>query len=514
MDTTDTLTQPMPIRRDSVRVATLLGLVALADFLIFGYAPGINLFLFALAVCIGILLSARRPPSPSKAALLLGFLALASAPLLEAPSLIGVALCLGALMSVALVSARLMPRRLTAVPLVFVRFALIIPLRLAESISKYLAMPGRRFSFTGVRQGIGLWIMPLVLAAIFVSLFATANPLIEIALRSIDFGLLLQLLDPWRIGFWMMIAIVVWAMLRPRLNRRGVRPQPDRGFMIVPARNAPLGHASLLRSLALFNAVFAVQTLLDLVYLWGGADLPAHMSHAEYAHRGAYPLIATALLAAGFVLIAMRRGGPGDHSPLIRGLVHAWIGQNVLLCLSSMLRLGLYVEVYSLTELRVAAGIWMSLVAIGLVLILLRILFNRSNKWLIAANLVSLIAVLYISAFIDFSAFIARFNVAHSREISQEGPPLDLAYLSSLGPSVIPALDLYLSRLPDHMVAQRNEALSVRFYLVRDFEWRPRGWRSWNFRAARLQANLLAPAAIARSDENGDNRHDKPIQDR
>ncbi|MBB3351591.1 DUF4173 domain-containing protein [Rhizobium lentis] len=498
MDTADILTQPMRIRRGSGRVAALLALVALADFLIFGHAPGINLFLFAVAVCVSILFSARKPPSPPTAAFLVGFLVLASAPLLEAPSVTGLAFCVGGLMSVALVSAELMPRRPAALPPVFLRFALVIPLRLVESIKKYLATPGRRLSLVSVRRGIGLWIMPVVLAAVFVSLFAAANPLIEIALRSIDFGVLLQFLDPWRIGFWLMTAIVVWAMLRPRLKRRAARPQAGRTFMIVPARNAPFGYASLLRSLVLFNAVFAVQTLLDLVYLWGGADLPDHMSHAEYAHRGAYPLIATALLAAGFVLISMRRGGPGDYSALIRGLVHAWIAQNVLLCLSSILRLGLYVEAYSLTELRVAAGLWMGLVAIGLMLILLRILLNRSNQWLIAANLASLATVLYISAFIDFPAFIARFNVYHSQEISQEGPPLDLAYLSSLGPSVIPTLDLYLSMLPEHLIDRRSEAVTVRYYLARNFGMRRSDWRNWTFRAARLQSYLLSPAAIAR----------------
>ncbi|MBA8832447.1 hypothetical protein BAE36_00135 [Rhizobium leguminosarum bv. trifolii] len=498
MDATETLTPPIPLRRGSGRIAALLGLVALADFLIFGQQPGINLFLFALAVCVGILLSATKSPSPLMVALLLGFSVLASAPLLEAPSPIGFALCLVALMSIALVSGRLMPRRLTGLPVVFFRFALVIPVRLAADIRKYLATPAKRSSLVELRRGVGLWIMPLILALVFVLLFAAANPLIESALRSIRFEVLLRLFDLWRIGFWMMIAIVVWAMLRPHLKRRAARSQAGRPFMIVPTRNTPLGHASLLRSLILFNALFAVQTLLDLVYLWGGADLPDHMSHAEYAHRGAYPLIATALLAAGFVLVAMRRGGPGDHSSLIRGLVHAWIGQNILLCLSSMLRLGLYVEVYSLTELRVAAGLWMGLVAIGLVLILLRILLNRSNEWLIAANLASLIAVLYISAFIDFPAVIARFNVVHSEEISQEGPPLDLDYLSSLGPSVIPALDLYLQMLPGYLVDKRNQALAFRYYLVRDFERRPRDWRNWTFRAARLETHLLSPAAIAR----------------
>lgn len=498
MDAADTLTAPMPIKRHSVHIAALPGLVALADFLIFDQAPGINLFLFAVAISAGILLSGVQRLSLLTAALLLGFSILASAPLLETPSPMGLAVCLCALMSVALVNAKLMPSRFTGLPLVLLRFALVIPLRLAEDGRKYLATPGRRSSFAEIGRGVGLWIMPLVLALVFLFLFAAANPLIERALRSIRFEVLLQFLDLWRIGFWMVIATVVWATLRPRLKRRIARLQAGRAFMIVPTKNAPFGHASLLRSLLLFNALFAVETVLDLVYLWGGANLPNYMSHAEYAHRGAYPLIATALLAAGFVLLAMRPDGPGDKSPLIRGLVHAWIGQNILLCLSSILRLELYVEAYSLTELRVAAGLWMGIVAIGLALILLRILLRRSNEWLIATNLASLIVVLYISAFIDFPAFIARFNVIHSHEISFEGPPLDIDYLSSLGPSAIPALDLYLLKLPTQLIDKMYEAQRARYSLSVDFERRPRDWRSWTFRSARLESYLQSPAAIAR----------------
>lgn len=140
----------------------------------------------------------------------------------------------------------------------------------------------------------------------------------------------------------------------------------------------------------------------------------------------------------------------------------------------------------------------MGIVAIGLVLILLRILFNRSNAWLITANLASLLTVLYISSFIDFPAFIARFNVAHSQEISQEGPPLDLDYLSSLGPSVIPALDRYIQMLPDQLIDKKSEAVTVRYYLSTNFQMRRRDWRSWTFRSARLESYLLSPAAIAR----------------
>lgn len=55
MDTTDILTEAMPMRRGSRRMAGLLALVALSDFLIFRHEPGINLFLFALAVCAATL---------------------------------------------------------------------------------------------------------------------------------------------------------------------------------------------------------------------------------------------------------------------------------------------------------------------------------------------------------------------------------------------------------------------------------------------------------------------------
>jgi uncharacterized protein DUF4153 len=80
------------------------------------------------------------------------------------------------------------------------------------------------------------------------------------------------------------------------------------------------------------------------------------MTYAAYARRGAYPLIITALLAAGFVLAALRPGGAGERSPIIRKLVYLWVAQNVLLVISSILRLEVYVAAYSLTLLRAAAA--------------------------------------------------------------------------------------------------------------------------------------------------------------
>jgi len=66
----------------------------------------------------------------------------------------------------------------------------------------------------------------------------------------------------------------------------------------------------------------------------------------------------------------VRTGGDESRRPgrAFQGdpaLVYLWVAQNVLLVTSSILRLDLYVQIYLLTWWRVAAFIWMLLVAFG-----------------------------------------------------------------------------------------------------------------------------------------------------
>ncbi|MGG6546056.1 UNVERIFIED_CONTAM: DUF4173 domain-containing protein, partial [Prevotella sp. 15_C9] len=115
----------------------------------------------------------------------------------------------------------------------------------------------------------------------------------------------------------------------------------------------------------------------------------------------------------------------------------------MLLTISSVMRLRLYIETYSLTHLRVAAFIWMGLVTIGLVLIVARMVLERSIRWLLTANLAVLSAVLYGCCFVNFPSLIGRYNVMHSREISHQGTSLDVSYLIDLGPQALPAIDCF-----------------------------------------------------------------------
>ena len=160
-----------------------------------------------------------------------------------------------------------------------------------------------------------------------------------------------------------------------------------------------------------------------------------------------------------------------------------------MLVISSILRLDLYIGVYSLTYWRIAAFVWMGLVAAGLVWIVARIALWKSNAWLLSANLLTLSATLYACCFINFAATIANYNVDHSLEMTGQGIPLDAWYLRALGPAAFPALDRFL----DHQsrTAAANDPAFRELAGVRgsDENWYrtiQRNWRAWSFRDWRL----------------------------
>jgi hypothetical protein len=216
------------------------------------------------------------------------------------------------------------------------------------------------------------------------------------------------------------------------------------------------------------------------------APLPEGVTLAQYAHRGAYPLIATALLAALFVLVTLRPGSPMAASGTVRRFVYLWIAQNVLLVASTMLRTLDYVEAYSLTRLRIAALAWMVLVAIGLLLICYRIWQRRSDRWLINANFAAAAVVLGTCAFVDLGAVAAQWNVRHTREVGGTGAVLDVTYLDRLGASaLLPLIELESRRLslPLREHVQRSRAMQMA-----RLEAQQADWRRWTFRGARRLA--------------------------
>ncbi|MBN2451140.1 MAG: DUF4173 domain-containing protein [Lentisphaeria bacterium] len=503
-------------------VLTVL-LVVLADWLFYCRELGWTLGLYALLVGAGIRLRASRPLTRSGALIGLAWLGLVVGLVLDPTPLTVLLALVGLALLSALGSCALGDRAADWAQ----KGAALVLLGWAQLPHDAILLLRRRRQGRLTRAAGSLaaaWGIPLVLSLVFLILFAVANPVIGRWLEHLgDWCMRFfqgdMLPDVGRVVFWAVMAVAVWGLLRNRSRRAGSRlaalfPGPGGAqppplppgedawaFGSGAATAVGASEAALaVRSLSLFNALFLLQNALDIRYLWGGAALPDGMTYARYAHRGAYPLVVTALLAAVFVLAVFRTGAEGTRWQTARRLVFLWLGQNVFLTLSAAFRLYLYVGAYSLTRLRLAAGLWMFLVGLGLVFIGWRILRRRDNDWLVKVNLATLVGLLYVCCFANIDGRIAWYNVLHCEEIARGGPVLDLGYIRRLGSDALPALDWYRAGTvgePRVRAEALLDSLRERLWCHRD------DWRGWTLQRHRLARGFPAIGASP-GDQHGE----------
>ncbi len=500
--------EPAPMRRVPWRAfGCCLFLLIAADRLLFNFQPGISLvlFLLMLAVCMPIA-NDRTTLQVNRWHRSTPVLLAALAPLVEAVNSLTILVGLvgfGLFVIVLGGGTGSIWRK--------IGLTLSLPLSGPIRLPRAIATAVRNVSEHRPKTAqLTYWLLPICVGLVFVFLLQSANPIIERWIAQIDILLLalFENLGLWRAVFWLAVAAFCWPFLQLRLSANGTSPFAKlKAYFGLTHETEPAGaesdgqHSSSLmsrivapiaitRSLVLFNGVFAVQSALDLTYLWGGADLPEGMTYAGYAHRGAYPLVATALLAGGFVLLALRPNSGMEARPLTRNLILLFAAQNVMLMVSSILRLDLYVAEYSLTQLRLAALVWMGLVAFGLTLIFLRVTLRKNNRWLIDWNLRALLATLYACGLINTTNLIAGYNVDHSYEVTGSGTRLDTGYLLCLGAEAIPALDRFVEAelkragYVEPSLKERIQDTATEFDISMDH------WQSWTFRRSRLMQYL------------------------
>ena len=494
-------TVPLRAYARAHRMCALIALIWLADWLFFERTPGLSVAVFAVALAAAAFTLAQRRTSAAhvgSACLALGVGVVPSLQVFN-PLTLAIAVLGG------VAFALIINRRLRGGLLEGVANASCFLVRLPGGLFIDMARYRKRRKRAGPKaltvSSIRGWIVPVSFSLVFAWLFAVANPMFERWFEQLGVFGDVWTSDPHRWGAWMLAGLLCWPFLRVR----GCKPPKDL-VKDLSAMEPPLdgprltslfGEPSVFRSLLLFNMLFALQNGLDAAYLWGGVKLPEGMTYAGYAHRGAYTLIVTALLAAAFVLFTTREGAPSEASARVRRLLLLWTAQNALLVQYCVLRLDLYVDVYALTYWRVAAFGWMGLVFAGLVLIWAKILWARSAKWLVQANLLCLMLMVYGIANVNLPELIANHNV----RVVQPGvttKAVDPAYLAALGPAALPAIDKVLAAPHayklDHPSHAELSALAVlklkRAQLAHKVRFQAADWRSWGWRHARVRSYL------------------------
>ncbi|KZK87309.1 hypothetical protein PsAD13_00578 [Pseudovibrio sp. Ad13] len=481
----------MPVLGIQARLILGLGLCLLADFLFFGHRAEIGFSIFIVAVAFAIMLAGAGRVSAHRA-WIAGLTVMAGV----APSVLQWDFLSGliAILSLA-ISALIMNLRINAFDLKLLRVLLIFlrrwPLGFVKDMITLSRVKRRKRPFSNYAKLAFTWFLPLTLFPVFLYLFSSSNPVIEQWLLNINPGKFFEKLNMARIVFWSIAFALVWPFLRVKFRKKLKKEKTTVPSVKTPEQEVVqayqsvmddlFGYKAVVRSLVLFNGLFALQTVLDAVYLWGSQELPAGTTYANYAHSGVYTLIIAALLAAIFVLFASRSGAATAKSKLVQVLLLAWTVQTTLLVVSCLARLGNYVSEYSMTYLRFYALIWVMLVLIGVLSIVVKLALKRDNSWLVRVNMLVVAVILYSLSLTNTAAFIANYNVTYA-----EGTKFDHWYLIKLGPQAIPAIDAKIRSELDRESEGKSKYLiklqSSRRYMALHVRLDARDWRLWSLR--------------------------------
>ena len=267
---------------------------------------------------------------------------------------------------------------------------------------------GVRKHFISTREGprsLSHVLIPAALVSTFVAIFGFANPLVARWLSGLT--RLAGAPAPGRVVTWALLLFGAVLLVRPAIRRSSARDGAEttgtttRGALIV-ARNA----------LVPLNAVFFVYNALDATYLWAGAPPPG-VSERQYAHEGAAWL--TLALALLTVVVGVMFRGSLAHDPrgrMARVLAFGWLAQGLVLALGTFRRLAIHITTSGLSNVRILGMFGTAVVALGLVLVGVKLSRRLSFMWLLRRQLDALVLAVLLFSILPTHRISAPVNVS------------------------------------------------------------------------------------------------------
>ncbi len=249
--------------------------------------------------------------------------------------------------------------------------------------------------------------------------------------------------------------------------------------------------AEIAVALSLLNVLFVIFLVVQVRYLFGGADLvqvTEGLSYADYARRGFFELLAATAFVVPVLLIADWGAAEDARS---RRLLRATSNLLVLLLVgvlaSAAYRMKLYQQAYGLTEDRLYGSmvmVWLTFVLAWLAATVLR---GRRRGFAFGAIMGGLACIVALHVG-NPHALIARVNI----DRATSGAEYDGKYLATLSADAVPTLIASMPTLP------AGERCRVASMLEKRWSGeRPGGWRTWNLGDARAR-KLVAALPVSR----------------
>lgn len=414
--------------------------------------------------------------------------------------------------------------------------ALLNFLLMVVSFSKGLgALYRGKLPGIGLRRALRFVVLPLLIVAVFVLVYALANTVFMQALS--DMGLAVEQffeqffswLSFGRLAFLLFGLFVTGALLLKSnalffqetdgaqhndlvRRKRSMRQWQQSGWFdiltlfmgrfangMLALRNE---HTVGIISLVLLNGLLLCINAIDVVYVWFGFSYKPGLNLSQYVHEGAGMLIFSIVLAM-LVLLFFFRGNLNFYTrnKWLRRGAYLWILQNVVLAISVLIRDYYYFVHMGMAYKRIGVVVFLALVLAGLCTIFIKIHYRKSNYYLFRVNAWVAIVVMVLCSCVHWDEWIASHNLSRKGEI-----PVDVNFLLNLSDRTLPIIEQHKEVLDTAYLKAHDEVnyiYGARMTPLQYFEMRKQqffetqkgySWLSWNWSDAYVQRHLQPTA--------------------
>lgn len=248
-----------------------------------------------------------------------------------------------------------------------------------------------------------------------------------------------------------------------------------RGMMALKNENT-----TGLISILLLNLLLVVINVIDIDYVWFNFVYDERQPIYKMVHEGTEWLILSIVLAMA-ILMFFFKGNLNFYkrNKWLKYGATAWIIQNAILVFSVYLRDSYYIGHHGLAYKRIGVLFFLLMVLIGLVTVLIKIWFKKSNYFLFRVNAWAAIIILVLSTTLHWDEVIAGYNLQRKSTVT-----LDIPFLLSLSDKTIPLLEKNRDVFPFYSAELQNRE-------QRFFEKQQNlSWLSWNYADASVKKYL------------------------
>ncbi len=278
------------------------------------------------------------------------------------------------------------------------------------------------------------------------------------------------------------IAPIIFSLLYAVMRREGAAVSVGTGQSA--ARTNPVMMATVL---IVLDVVYLAFVVVQFAYLFGNVETSSmNGGYAAYARSGFFQLVAVAGVNLATILLVTRlTNAEAKGWRLTQACSLLLVGLTYVILASAAWRMYLYVDEYGMTVLRTLTVLGMAFVALCLIAAAIKAM--KPSFGFFQVFFATGVALWMCFALSGVDARIAEYNV--DGYLAGRIEQVDVAYLESLSPAVMPSLDRLASERPEY----GEEIAGAKRYFA-DIK-REMPWTHWSLDYALINASSAGSAS-------------------